>query len=313
MLCLAMLAPAGCERRVDSPAPNSPMDPHRTLAKIGAEDFTAAQFDAFLRERFPESSGPIPHNDQVLSALLDSAVNERLLLQAARQQGMSVSDKEVQEYLANSALMQNRNQEQWSEEDRRRRAERATEALLVNRYVQSIIAVTKPVSREAGKEYYDAHTEAFQEPDRYHVAEILVQDEPVAETVLHMLVRGRSFESLAQRYSKNELASRGGDLGWFAHGELPEQFEKAITGLKPGRHSQIVRTDYGYHIFKLKDVRKGHIVAFAQAQSQIQTLLVEEQEKEALAQEMARLRNATPIVIELPNLGFKYLHEKAGN
>lgn len=311
-LLLAMLAGAGCAHRSGSPGSGQALDPHRTLVKIGAESYTAAQFDAFLRERFPETSGPIPHNDEVMSELLDRAINERLLIQEAQKQGITVSDKDVREYLTNSSLIQNFNLAALTAEERARRAERAREILMVDRLLQSIVAGQKAAPASEMKQYYAAHIDSFQEPERFHVEEILVKDEPLAKSIEESLNKRQSFESLARKFSQNPVASKDGDLGWFAHGELPEQFEKAVTALKPGRHSPIVKTDYGFHIFRLKEIQKGHLVPFEKARPQIERILREEKRKEVQVKEITRLRQSTPITIELQNLGFKYVKERTG-
>lgn len=311
-LSFTLLVLIGCEKKNNAPAPHEPPAPNRTLAKVGNEDFTQSQFDVFLRERFPESSNPIPKNDRVLSELLDRAINERLFLQAAEQRQLTVADRDIQEYLANSALIQNADLAKMPAEEQQRRFGRAREILLINRYIQSVGAPQSGITVSAMKNYYETHPQEFQEPERYHVQEILVKDLALAEAIKGMLDRKRPFENLARKYSKNDMAPKNGDLGWFARGELPEQFEKVVTALKPGSYSSIVQTDYGFHIFKLKEIRKGDTVPFEKARRKIQTILMEEQKKGTVATEIARLRKSTKIVIELQNLGFSYQPERPG-
>jgi peptidyl-prolyl cis-trans isomerase C len=313
MLILGMVCAVACRKPADRPSPRDDRDSTRTLARIGREDFSAAQFEVFLLERFPESASPIPRNDAVLSELLDHAINERLLLLAARQHQVTVSDGDVQEYLANSALVQGSSAEKTTTTTTdSQRLDRARDVLMVNRYVQSIASARSSPPPAEEKKYYNDHLESFQEPERYHVAEILVRDEPLARAIEGMLARKKSFESLARKYSRNDLAAKGGDLGWFARGELPEQLEKAVMGLKPEQHSGVVKTDYGFHIFKLKEIQPGHAIPFTEARSQIQTLLMNERRKEAVAEEIAQLRKSTPIEIRFQNLGFKYSPPKTG-
>ncbi len=310
---LLVILLGGCGQRPSGSSPDARDNPQRVLVKIGDEDLTAGQFHAFLEEHFPESSNPIPRNDQVLSELLDRAINERLLIQAARQKNIQVSDADVQEYLTNSSLIQNLDRSKWTPEERRRRTERAREILMEDRFLQTISAGEKPVTPAEVQQYYQSHPGMFQEPDRYHIEEILVKDEPVAEAVEELLAKRKSFESLAQKYSRNPVASKGGDLGWFARGELPEQFEKAVMSLKPGQHTAVIRTDYGYHIFKLKEIRKGHVIPLPLARKQIEKILNDEKKKEAFVQEITRLRASVPIKIQTQNLGFNYIAERTAN
>ena len=66
---------------------------------------------------------------------------------------------------------------------------------------------------------------------------------------------GADFAGLARQYSQDGSASSGGDLGWFADGMMVAPFEEAVHKLKPGQVSQPVRTQFGWHIIKLNDVR----------------------------------------------------------
>ncbi|MBZ5552352.1 MAG: peptidylprolyl isomerase [Acidobacteriia bacterium] len=312
VLALGMAIAGGCRAPSAGPSGGDNRDPNRTLARIGNEDFSAAQFEVYLQERFPESTSPLPRNDGVLSGLLDRAIDERLLLQAARHRQVTASDQDVQEFLANSALVPGSNQDKTLHTGNERRFEQARDNLIINRYLQSMGPLRSNPSLSEEKKYYESHLGFFQEPERYHVAEILVKDEPLARAIEGMLAKKKSFESLARKYSRNELASKGGDLGWFGRGELPEQLEKVVMGLKPEQHSGVVQTDFGFHIFKLKAIRPGRVVPFGESRQRIQTLLASERRKEALAQEIARLRTATAIVIQFQNLGFKYSPERGG-
>jgi peptidyl-prolyl cis-trans isomerase C len=313
VLFMGMKLAVGCGKTPDRPSQREDRDSTRTLAKIGKEEFTAAQFESFLHERFPESTSPLPRNDAVLSELLDRAIDERLLLLGARQHQVTVSDRDVQEYLANSDLVQGSNPGKAGNTLDSQRFERAREVLIINRYLQSIGSARYAPSAAVEKKYYEDHLKSFQEPERYHVAEILVKDEPLARGIEGMLARRKSFESLARKYSRNELAARGGDLGWFARGELPEQLEKAVMGLKPEQHSGVIKTDYGFHIFKLKGIQPGHATPFDEARRQIQTLLANEHRKEAVAQEIAQLRKSTAVEIRFQNLKFKYTPQQTGD
>ncbi len=68
--------------------------------------------------------------------------------------------------------------------------------------------------------------------------------------------QGGNFASLAAKYSDDEgTAWKGGDLGYFTTGMMLPEFEKAVFALKPGEVSDVVRTDFGYHIIQLEDSR----------------------------------------------------------
>ncbi len=80
---------------------------------------------------------------------------------------------------------------------------------------------------------------------------ILVKDRALAQQLLIKIKQGANFESLAREFSTCPSKSAGGDLGWFGPGKMVSAFEYACTQLGVGSVSDIVQTQFGYHIIKL--------------------------------------------------------------
>ena len=79
---------------------------------------------------------------------------------------------------------------------------------------------------------------------------ILVEKQSIANQLLERIKKGESFEKLAQENSMDSSRKRGGDLGFFGRGMMVREFEKAAFGLGVGEVSQVVKTQFGYHIIK---------------------------------------------------------------
>ena len=92
-------------------------------------------------------------------------------------------------------------------------------------------------------------------PSKIRAKHILVKKLSEAQRVLEELQKGASFEELARKYSICPSRKRGGDLGWFGKGQMVKEFEKAAFSMKKGEISQPVRTQFGYHIIKVVDVK----------------------------------------------------------
>ncbi len=85
----------------------------------------------------------------------------------------------------------------------------------------------------------------------WRASHILVKDRQLAGELLRKLKQGASFESVAREHSTCPSKSRGGDLGWFGPGKMVGAFEEACKRLSHGSLSDVVSTQFGYHIIKL--------------------------------------------------------------
>lgn len=79
---------------------------------------------------------------------------------------------------------------------------------------------------------------------------ILVKKKSLAEELLQQLKAGEKFSKLAKQHSECPSGKRGGNLGFFTRGQMVKPFENAAFNLKKGEISDIVKTDFGYHIIK---------------------------------------------------------------
>ena len=86
---------------------------------------------------------------------------------------------------------------------------------------------------------------------------ILVKDEETAKKVKEELAQGKSFEELAKQYSEDTGSKeKGGDLGFFTAGKMVKEFEEAAYKLKKDEVSEPVKTQFGYHIIKVTDIKE---------------------------------------------------------
>lgn len=84
---------------------------------------------------------------------------------------------------------------------------------------------------------------------------ILVKERGLAEQILKRIRSGSDFASLAREFSTCPSKSKGGDLGWFSQGQMVPPFEQACMRLSVGAVSQVVPTQFGFHIIKKTGVR----------------------------------------------------------
>jgi len=115
------------------------------------------------------------------------------------------------------------------------------------------------VTQQDIQRYYDDNKQTYSTPEKLQASHILLKTEgkddtavkKQAEDVLAQLKGGADFAALAKKMSEDEVsAKKGGDLGPFAAGDMVPEFEKAAAALKPGELSDLVKSQFGYHIIK---------------------------------------------------------------
>ncbi len=132
--------------------------------------------------------------------------------------------------------------------------------LIIQEYLNRRIGGKLQVTEAEAEAHFAQHSGEYMVPRRYHVREILVDDEGLARQI-HAELRESGkprFSAFARQFSRAPSAANGGDLGLFQPGQLPPDFEAIIVGLKPGGYSEVMRTQYGFHIFYLEEVIQSH-------------------------------------------------------
>ncbi len=85
----------------------------------------------------------------------------------------------------------------------------------------------------------------------WKASHILVKDRALAVQLVQRIRQGASFETLAREYSTCPSKSKGGDLGWFGPGSMVAPFEEAVKRLGAGAVSDVVPTQFGFHVIKV--------------------------------------------------------------
>lgn len=157
--------------------------------------------------------------------------------------------------------------------------------LIITNFVEKSIIPTVKVSEEDARKFYDQNPDKFTRPETVKASHILVGvDEKAtadekkaarekAEKLRKELAGGADFAALAKGNSTCPSSQQGGDLGYFGKGQMVPAFEKAAFALKPGEISDVVETQFGFHIIKLTDKKAAEKVDFKEAQPRIEEFL----------------------------------------
>jgi parvulin-like peptidyl-prolyl isomerase len=102
-----------------------------------------------------------------------------------------------------------------------------------------------------------------------------------AEDLLAQIKKGASFEELAKKNSQDEgSAAKGGDLDFFNKGQMVPEFDKVAFELQPGQMSDLVKSQFGYHIIKVTEQRAASTVPFEQVSGRIKEFLTQQQKQQ---------------------------------
>lgn len=247
-----------------------PQQDGNVVATVNGEVIGKADFERELSRESQAMEGAAPRSPEQIEpfkqALLETMVERHVLLQAAREAQVQVSPEEVDrrvlaltsEYPAgtfDTALAQ-------SQTSRTELARRTREQLIVERLLADQVFSRVAVTEEQIRAAYDENPDAWMEPEQLHAQQIVVKGLDEAKRLQQLLWQGKKFPDLARRYSLSPDAKVGGDLGFFKRGELPQAFDDAIFRLGAGQVSEVVSTEYGFHLFKLvekKPARKREL------------------------------------------------------
>lgn len=261
-LVIGLFAFTGCEKTKSKPAAAA----KDVVATVGNETITLTEVD----ERITKM--PAYYQNMLKDRkkdLVEDLVLEKLFYNEAKKRGLQ-NDKEVKETLAE-----------------------AQKKIMISKFVKDEVEDKSNVTDKEVQDYYDSHKDEFSIPERWRASHILVKTEDEAKAVLDELSKGKSFEELAQEKSQDASAKKGGDLGYFAKGQMVPEFEDAALKLEPGQTSGIVKTQFGYHIIKLTDKKAPEAQQFKDVEAKIKNDLTMKKRREVFDKLVESLKSAT--------------------
>ncbi len=267
-LCLFVVT-LGCEKFPDESKVLQP----KVIAVINNQEIFEKEFEDFLIVRQEPVVGQ--KNSPERNAIFKEFLVEKLLLQEAREEKITLEDYEIQQQL-----------NEWLAEEQKATSvfyERVQNFLIVQKLLRKRIDLHVNVSVREMQNYYSEHSKEFHAEDQMHLLEIRVGDSSSAEEIRQKMMFGdvRNFKELARLHSQGLTANKGGDLGTFTRGQLPKDFEEFVFTLKPGEVSSVFHSAEGYHIFMMEEWIPRHPQKFYEVQDIIFERLVMAKERAA--------------------------------
>ncbi|MFN0061863.1 MAG: peptidyl-prolyl cis-trans isomerase [Myxococcaceae bacterium] len=275
------------------------------VALVNGETLLLADFDAELSRELKSLGGslqrPAEQLEPLRRALLETRIDQMLLLQQAKVLGLSVTPAEVdRRVLRSSADYQGEGfsmalaEGQLSQNEfvQRTMASMTIEKLMAEQ-VYPRIALTEEEIRHV----YDTHADAFSETEQVRASQIVVKTLEEAQGVLAQLRAGKRFDELARKHSLSADATVGGDLGFFPKGVMPAEFDDVFAQMTPGEFSSVVTSPYGFHVLRLIERRPARRRTFVEARAQVEAKLLREKRAAAESDFRKTLRQKANIQV----------------
>jgi len=289
----------GCQKASEPPLKKREI---RIIAVINSENITEDEFEKeFSVLRKKQYTGEGGQLKTLKKNLLNQFIEKRLLLQEAKKSNISISGKELDETVKKiiagyprgtlEGMLKNEkiSMAEWKE--------KIKENILIEKLIASKYKGNIDVSDHDIDSYYKSNLMNFVKPLKVHVLQIVVKSEEEALNVRSELLQGKNFGKTASEKSIGLEAEKGGDLGFFSEGQMPQEFDDAIFKLKVGEISHPVKTSYGYHIFKLVERREPKKINPAEARENIRRMLMKEKYDDVLKKLIVSLRESAKIEI----------------
>ncbi len=175
---------------------------------------------------------------------------------------------------------------------------RLQDRLLISKFIKIKFKSNVSSYEERIQSYYDNNIEKFKKGRMVHAMHIMVSTEGEAKLVKGLIKSGKkSFSDLSREYSLGPEAATGGDLGYFEINQMPREFEQ-IVELKENQVSDIIKTPYGYHIFKLVGIKAPRELTLSEAKEDIYNRLLESDQSDRFEEWLIEHKNNSNIEIK---------------
>ncbi len=282
-----------------------PADPgarvREPIAVVGDAVVEEGEVLAILAQRGVARVADLEERKLVTSQILEQLVDEELLLQGASKASISVSEEAIEReirhrgegYGPGNFQIAMTAEQLTIDAFRNGIRRRLTQDAFLRVRLAQLPAITEAEIRAT----YDATVANERKPAQVRPRQVLVRTAEEARHVLELInTRKMTTEQAALKFSTGLEADAGGDLGWFAQGEMPRAFDICFV-LAPGQVSDVVASDYGFHIFQLIDKREERTEPYRAVHDQIAEDLLRERQSAAVRAIIDELRHHTPVQV----------------
>ena len=290
------------------------------VATVNGIKISRQDFDRELRgaqQYFASQGSQEVDINEIKKAVIDKLVNSVILSENCRKKGVKVDKADIDaEYQGFRSRFPDEEQfhealNQLSLTDAEIK-EKIEQSLTVEKYVnQEFVDKAKVTEREA-KDYYENNISSFQTPEQVRASHILIlakegtddatkkKARKKLERIRKQIVAGGDFATFAKKNSECPSSSKGGDLGFFSRGQMVKPFEKVAFSMMLGDVSEVVETQFGFHLIKVLDKKHAETISFKDSRNRIEQYLRQTKSQKALVDFLESERKTAKVIIDIP-------------
>lgn len=265
------------------------------VASVNGVMITQARFDSamtpYQQQIAAMGEGAVTDEQltQIKTRVLENLIGTELLYQESMKSGIKVEEKEItatfdeqkSQFSSEAEFKEALKQYNFSDSAFK---DQIKVGLTIQHFIDNKFTSNTTISDEEVKKYYDENPSSFQEPEQLRASHIMVMVDSSAdqakkdeakkkiEQILQKLKAGADFAALAKEVSEDTYTKdNGGDLDYFYKGQMVQAFEDAAFSLKPGETSDVVETEYGYHIIKVTGKKEAKTITLDESKEEIRT------------------------------------------
>jgi peptidyl-prolyl cis-trans isomerase C len=297
LLLLSLLA--ACKQQGEAASPD--------LIRVDGRTVSLEQFKKRFAKTLPADQKLTEEEKSDLErSFLVQTIDRELALAEADRLGVNVTPEEVE-----AALREHRRDYPVDSFEQMLKAQGVTledwrrdleEGLLMEKVVRQAVYTTVVVTEAEVEDFYREHRDEFDRPAQVRARQIVVASQEEGQRVLGRLRQGEPFDEVARQSSLSPDAEEGGDLGFFSRGEMPPEFDAIVFTQPVGRLSNLVQSEYGFHIFLVEERREALRLPLSAVSDEIRDKLLAEKEERAYQQWLQNLRGRATIEVDWSRL-----------
>ncbi|MDY6853800.1 MAG: peptidyl-prolyl cis-trans isomerase [Thermodesulfobacteriota bacterium] len=276
------------------------------LVKIGnqiitVDEFTK-EFEEVRQEYLTLNTKDNISFGELKASFLNGLIEKKILLNEAERLGIKVTEDELKNEI--SHIKKDYPEKSFNETiineyvDYKDWEKRIKKKLLIEKLINNMIKSKISIENEEIKRYYEKNIKEFDLPEQVRAFQIVVGTEVEAHEILKRLKDGEDFVKLAKEKSLSPDSEDGGDLGYFGRGYMPPEFDEVVFSLPIGQLSKVVKSPYGFHVFKVEEKKKARKMLLDEAYDQIEERLKKERTEEAYNRWFKKIKNMIQIELD---------------